>query len=161
MTISRLELKIYLSRQKTYRSNISNPQVKNTVTFKTLTYEIFLLGIVSTPILLFHNTEDAKKINQTTILVVLNLVNIVSNIFLLTYLFHNEEAIEYLKSKMKRVAFFRACMKLYQNNRVENKPSTQPAKIFTMRRKPCPLQKKKTNPLVTFNNEIALIELDS
>ena len=93
MAVSRLALKSYLKKQDAFRSTTTNPQIKNTVTFKTLTYELFLLGILST---LFHLSFEN---NETYTLIVVNLINIVSNIFLLSYLFHNEEAVEYVKMK--------------------------------------------------------------
>ena len=118
--------------------------MKNTVTFKTLTYEIFLLGILSTLVLL-------PEPNETHILVFVNLINILSNSFLLIYLFHNQEAIEYVK--MKNCHDLKKFSKLFRRRGIvpqENKSGP----IFTIR-----VPRKKG--LVTFSNDLELIDIST
>ena len=167
MSISRLELKTYMRRQRSFRSHIPNPQVKNTVTFKTLTYEIFLLGMLSTLFLLSHDTDNVADSNNTYILIVLNLINIVSNIFLLTYLVTNHEAFEYTKKKYcqyycKTFGSFpmigicrRKGNTVSTSNQIPNS-----IKIFTIRTPRITDNTAKRESLVKFNNDIELIELD-
>lgn len=168
MTISRLELKTYMRRQRSFRSHIPNPQVKNTVTFKTLTYEIFLLGMLSTLFLLSHDTDNVSESNNTYILIVLNLINIVSNIFLLTYLITNHEAFEYTKKKYAQYycktfgsnsakGFFR------RNGNTTSAINQIPnsIQIFTIRTPRITDSGAKRESLVKFNNDIELIELES
>ena len=142
--ISRVLLKRYMKNQNSFCIRSSNPQVKNIVTFKTLTYEIFLLGILSTLVLL-------PEPNETHILVFVNLINILSNSFLLTYLFHNQEAIEYVK--MKNCQDLKKFSKLFRRRGIapqENKPGP----IFTIR-----VPRKKG--LVTFSNDLELVDMSS
>ena len=169
MSISRLELKTYMRRQRSFRSHIPNPQVKNTVTFKTLTYEIFLLGMLSTLFLLSHDTDNVSESNNTYILIVLNLINIVSNIFLLTYLITNHEAFEYTKKKYAQYycktfgsnsakGFFR------RNGNTTSAINQIPnsIQIFTIRTpRITDSSGAKRESLVKFNNDIELIELES
>lgn len=168
MSISRLELKTYMRRQRSFRSHIPNPQVKNTVTFKTLTYEIFLLGILSTLFLLSHDTDNVSESNNTYILIVLNLINIVSNIFLLTYLVTNHEAFEYTKKKYwqyhcktfgsnSEIEFFRRI----GNTTSANNQKPNSITIFTIRTPRITDNRAKRESLVKFNNDIELIELES
>ena len=141
MIVSRIFLRKFMKKQN-FRFRNSNPQVKNTVTFKTLTYEIFLLGILSTLVLL-------SQPNETQILVFVNLINILSNSFLLTYLFHNQEAIEYVK--MKNCQDLKKFSQLFRRRGVapqENKSGP----IFTIR-----VPRKKG--LVTFSNDLELIDM--
>ena len=123
MAVSRISLKNYLKKQSAFRCTTTNPQIKNTVTFKTLTYQLFLLGILST---LFHMSYEN---NETYILLVVNLINIVSNSFLLSYLFHNQEAVEYVKMKsdIKRIS----C--LFRKKRISPPTDTNQSRIFVIR----------------------------
>ena len=138
-----------------FRSNITNPQVKNTVTFKTLTYEISLLGILSTLFLCSHDTENTTKINKIYILIVLNMVNIVSNIFLFTYLVHNQEALEY--TKMKNREYVEKLRKMFRGTQISPTTTRSPTtatKIFT-------IKTPKRDSLIQFKNDIELVEMES
>ena len=138
-----------------FRSNITNPQVKNTVTFKTLTYEISLLGILSTLFLCSHDTENTTKINKIYILIVLNMVNIVSNIFLFTYLVHNQEALEY--TKMKNREYVEKLRKMFRGTQISPNTTRSPTtatKIFT-------IKTPKRDSLIQFKNDIELVEMES
>ena len=130
------------------------PQVKNTVTFKTLTYEIFLLGLLSTLFLLSHDTDNVTESNNTYILIVLNLVNIVSNIFLLSYLFHNQEAVEFTKKKNQ--VEMEQLQRMFRRNKISPSKKEMPksVKIFTIRT-------PQRESLIQFNNDIELVEMDS
>ena len=128
-------------------------QVKNTVTFKTLTYEIFLLGLLSTLFLLSHDTDNVTESNNTYILIVLNLVNIVSNIFLLSYLFHNQEAVEFTKKKNQ--VEVEQLRRMFRKNKISpKKEMPKSVKIFTIRT-------PQRESLIQFNNDIELVEMDS
>ena len=143
MIVSRIFLRRFMKNQN-FRFRNSNPQVKNTVTFKTLTYEIFLLAILSTLVLL-------SEPNETHILVFVNLINILSNSFLLIYLFHNQEAIEYVK--MKNCHDLKKFSKLFRRRGIvpqENKSGP----IFTIR-----VPRKKE--LVKFSNDLELIDIST
>ena len=134
-----------MKNQNSFRNRSSNLQAKNTVTFKTLTYEIFLLGILSS---LFLFSEP----NENHILAVVNLINILSNSFLLTYLFHNQEAIEYVK--MKHCQGLRRFTKLLSRVSPRETDTPPPGPIFTIR-----IPRKKG--MVTFSNDLQIIELNS
>ena len=169
MSISRLELKTYMRRQRSFSSHIPNPQVKNTVTFKTLTYEIFLLGMLSTLFLLSHDTDNVSESNNTYILIVLNLINIVSNIFLLTYLVTNHEAFEYTKKKYWQYyckktfgTFFEIGIFRRIGNTVSPNNQIPPSiKIFTIRSPRISDNGTRRDSLVKFNNDIELLEVES
>ena len=143
MVFSRVALKRFLNKQRAFRSIPTNPQIKNTVTFKTLTYELFFLGILSTFFILsFEN-------NETYILLVLNLINLISNSFLLTYLLHNQEAVEYVKSK----SFLQKISKSLRSKKVEPIPSTTQNRVFVVRTPTMSRQK------VRFKNDCELVEI--
>ena len=145
MTVSRISLKNFLKKLNAFPCITTNPQIKNTVTFKTLTYELVLLGILST---LFNLSF---KNNETYILLVVNLINIVSNSFLLSYLFHNQEAVEYvkLKSDIRKIAH------LFRKKRISPPPDTNQNQIF-VRQTPGRFPQS-----VTFRNDCDVVEFVS
>ena len=145
MVLSRIALKKYLMKQNAFRCTTTNPAIKNTVTFKTLTYELFLLGILST---LFHISFEN---NETYILLVVNLINIVSNSFLLTYLFHNQEAVEYVKMKSDLLRLVR----LLHNKQISPKQQTSQSRIFVIR------TPRRFPQKVSFRNDCDVIEFVS
>ena len=120
-TVSRISLQNYLKKQNAFCSITNNPQVKNTVTFKTLTYELFLLGILSK---LFHLSFENI---ETFILLGVNLINIVSNSFLLSYLSHNQEAVEYVKTKSD----IRRISNLFRKNQISPLPDSKQSQILS------------------------------
>ena len=138
-----------------FRSNISNPQVKNTVTFKTITYEIFLLGLLSTLFLVSQDTSNIEQIDETYILIVLNCVNIVSNIFLLTYLFHNQEALEYAKNKNREL--FTRFSKIYRKNKINSSTAATNGRVFVINTN----SNDKRGSLVDFKNDIEMVDVSS
>ena len=122
MVVSRITLKQYMMKQNAFRIT-TNPAIKNTVTFKTLTYELFFLGILST--LLHFSYEN----NKTYILLVVNLINIVSNSFLFTYLLHNQEAVEFVKTKSS----FYHLVRLIRKRKISPAPDQNQSRIFVIR----------------------------
>ena len=77
-----------------------------------------------------------------------NTINIISNIFLLSYLFHNQEAVDYVK--MKYCQQLKSFSKLFSGGQEESAP----APVFTIR----PYTRKG---LVTFSNDLEIIEINS
>ena len=132
--------------QNSFRNSSFNTQVKNIVTFKTLTYFLFLLFLLSSSLLsaFFRLSEP----NQVHILAMVNIINIISNIFLLSYLFHNQEAVNYVK--MKYCQQLKSFSKLFSGGQEESAP----APVFTIR----PYTRKG---LVTFSNDLEIIEINS
>ena len=144
---SRIFLRRFMKKcQNSFRNSSFNPQVKNIVTFKTLTYFLFLLFLLSSSLLsaFFRLSEP----NQVHILVMVNTINIISNIFLLSYLFHNQEAVDYVK--MKYCQQLKSFSKLFSCGEKESAP----APVFTIR----PHTRKG---LVTFSNDLEIIEINS
>lgn len=179
MTVSRYALRNYLKNQVAFRSTITNPQVKNTITFKTLTYGIIFLGILSTLFTLSSQHQGLSIINghsfqtclhignlhfltsmlrqpsqgEDYILIVLNLINIITNIFLLSYLFYNQEAIEFMKAKNRED--LKEFTKFRKNKILPEHSTLQTGKVFTLRIPGPPKE------IVDKRNDVHLVEMDS
>ena len=83
------------------------------------------------------------------------MVNIVSNIFLFTYLVHNQEALEY--TKMKNREYVEKLRKMFRGTQISPTTTRSPTtatKIFT-------IKTPKRDSLIQFKNDIELVEIES